>query len=556
MPPYRFSRPDARGGRRVSEVAASGVSGSAHGVIAARTAARSRLASASAPSAARGCRWRRAASPPSAAAARPSPPAAAGGRRGCCRGRPGAPAPRRAAAAARSPRRISASSSARSRSSGAGSGAPSAAGSARTSTAPAPNASISSPSRASAVPLRPAGGRVGRRQVDHRRQQQRLAAHPAGRMLRPQRLVRQPLMRGVLVDQHQAAVGGDRDDVGVEHLRQRRPERVRPAPASARRSGTRGRRRRRAAAAPRRSPGSAGRRPAGVRATSAQRRPRRAPRAPLAPPASARRSAPITSAAHRGRVAEAQLGLGRMHVDVELLGRQRRGTARPPGAARRRSRRDRRPARAVRSTGSATGRPLTTRLCAAAGGAASPSAARRSRRAERRRARRPPAAAPAAVRPEQAADARRAVLRRQVEQRPGRRSRSRNATAGAASARRRTACSACSASVRGALRNLRRAGVAKNRSRDHDPRARRAGGGRHLADDAPPSTRDRMRHAPAPRGREVMRSRAAAPMLGSASPRKPSVVMRTSVVVGQLRGGVPLHRERQVVGGPCRRRRR
>ena len=45
--------------------------------------------------------------------------------------------------------------------------------------------------------------------------------YTAGTVLGAQRLVSQPLMGGVLVHHHQAAIGGDRQDVGVEHLRHR-----------------------------------------------------------------------------------------------------------------------------------------------------------------------------------------------------------------------------------------------------------------------------------------------------------------------------------------------
>ncbi len=48
-------------------------------------------------------------------------------------------------------------------------------------------------------------------------------------------------------------------------------------------------------------------------------------------------------------------------------------------------------------------------------------------------------------------------------------------------------------------------------------------------------------------GAVMMASRAAAPMLGSASPRKPSVVMRARSSSGELAGGVPLHAQRQLV---------
>ena len=51
-------------------------------------------------------------------------------------------------------------------------------------------------------------------------------AHAAVQHLLAQRLMRQALMRGVLIDQHQRAVRGDRDHVGVQHLRHRRAQGV------------------------------------------------------------------------------------------------------------------------------------------------------------------------------------------------------------------------------------------------------------------------------------------------------------------------------------------
>ena len=106
------------------------------------------------------------------------------------------------------------------------------------------------------------------------------------------------------------------------------------------------------------------------------------------------------------------------------------------------------------------------------------------------------------------------------------------ATCGAAKARRMTACSACSASVRGDFRNLRRAGVAKNRSVTvtRVPGAPAAG---VTGATRPPSTVMRCPWGAAA-WRETMSSRAAAPMLGRASPRKPSVSMRTSVSSANL----------------------
>ena len=49
--------------------------------------------------------------------------------------------------------------------------------------------------------------------------------------------------------------------------------------------------------------------------------------------------------------------------------------------------------------------------------------------------------------------------------------------------------------------------------------------------------------------RVVIESRATAPIDGSASPRKPSVADARQVAVGELRGGVALDRELEVLGG-------
>ena len=81
--------------------------------------------------------------------------------------------------------------------------------------------------------------------------------------------------------------------------------------------------------------------------------------------------------------------------------------------------------------------------------------------------------------------------------------------------------------MRALLRNLRRAGVAKNRSSTSTwvPAAPAQGTG---SPTLPPSTRS-CQAPDAPGGREIRQSRAAAPIEGSASPRKPRVAMRTSV---------------------------
>jgi len=81
--------------------------------------------------------------------------------------------------------------------------------------------------------------------------------------------------------------------------------------------------------------------------------------------------------------------------------------------------------------------------------------------------------------------------------------------------------------MRAFFRNFRRAGVAKNRSRTTTrvPVKPEVGA---TAETWPPSTAITQAFS-APGGRDVICSRAAAPIEGSASPRNPSVVTRTSV---------------------------
>ena len=83
-------------------------------------------------------------------------------------------------------------------------------------------------------------GGVGRRQVDDGGQQHRLGLHAAFEHLRAQGFVGEALVGGMLVDQHEAAVGGDRDDVGVEYLGDRGAKRgngLRRAPGGWRADG-------------------------------------------------------------------------------------------------------------------------------------------------------------------------------------------------------------------------------------------------------------------------------------------------------------------------------
>ena len=179
--------------------------------------------------------------------------------------------------------------------------------------------------------------RVGLAHIDHRRQQQRLRPHAARPVLRGQRLMRQPLMRGMLVHQHQAAIPRHRDDIGVQHLRDRRTQRI-GVGVRRRGAGRRGRhgtgRRGRLGEAKLRlgKPGPPAPR---RRRQQMQRRPHRHQR--RRPPRPHRQSAAEAAdhqRPHRGRIAEPQLGLGRMHVHVQLVrrnGQVQRQHGMPPG---------------------------------------------------------------------------------------------------------------------------------------------------------------------------------------------------------------------------------
>ena len=93
-------------------------------------------------------------------------------------------------------------------------------------------------------------------------------------------------------------------------------------------------------------------------------------------------------------------------------------------------------------------------------------------------------------------------------------------------ARRSSASRAASCSARSDFRNLRRAGVAKNRSRTSTrvPNAPAAGAG----DAARPASTSSAKACSWPRGRLMMRSRLTPASAASASPRKPSRVIRIS----------------------------
>ena len=134
-----------------------------------------------------------------------APSAAA--RRGWSGGRRAGPARHPAALPARAGASISANSSARSRSSPAASGFFSAAGTARTSMAPGPKASISSPSLRQRFGLRQQPRGLGGRQDPPPPAPAAAGADRPGGEFGAQPLLGQALMGGVLVDDHQRAVG-------------------------------------------------------------------------------------------------------------------------------------------------------------------------------------------------------------------------------------------------------------------------------------------------------------------------------------------------------------
>ena len=233
----------------------------------------------------------------------------------------------------------------------------------------------------------------------------------------------------------------------------------------------------------------------------------------------------------RPGVAEAHLGLGRVHVDVDRLGRagqeQRRGRVAVAGEQVGVGGAQRAEQQLVAHRAAVDEEVLRHRRAAREGRqrreAAEAQALARRRRSAARSRRSPGRAARAAGR--RGASKRSPGSGRAAGARAGRPGRCGRrgvkATPGAAMASRRTTSAIACASARSARRNFSRAGVAENRpsSSTTVPRASAAGpqrptrrAGAH-GDGAPP------RRAPA--AREVRVSRPTAPSEGSASPRKP-----------------------------------
>ena len=168
-------------------------------------------------------------------------------------------------------------------------------------------------------------------ELDHLGQQQRLPPDPALAQLGLQPLVDDALVRGMLVDQDQAALGLGQDPAAVQ-LGARGTQRVVLVGLGRGLVAARGPTARpprgppAAGPAPSRAPGSARPGPAPVAARGPARKAPRAapPAAALRWPCSARArfSAPITRPRTRPGVAKAHLGLGRVDVDVDQLRRQ------------------------------------------------------------------------------------------------------------------------------------------------------------------------------------------------------------------------------------------
>ena len=195
-----------------------------------------------------------------------------------------------------------------------------------------------------------AGGLV---ELDDFGDQQRLAAAtPPPALAARMPLEHEPLVRGVLVDDHQPVLGlGDdigRGDLPARHARAgsraalRRGSAARPAGRGTRAPRRVGVttlpetaavvRRIRASGAMRRGCG------ASARAASCRAPPRsRACDAALAGRVERMAQAADDEAADTAGIAEADLGLGGVDVDVDLIGRERRGTARAPGGDRARA---------------------------------------------------------------------------------------------------------------------------------------------------------------------------------------------------------------------------
>ncbi len=360
-------------------------------------------------------------------------------------------------------------------------------------------------------------------------------------------------MRGVLVHQHQPAIGRDGDDIGVLHLAQRRAQRiVRARRVGSRRGsgiGCRGRARDRRHDDRQLRLGHAGQGHAPARRGRAERqRERRAcgrhRHSRARRPARGLRRPPPARAPRRDRGSAARpCSDARSRPPPRQAGRAR---AQPPGAARPRSPGGRRPGPRRVQQRVDTGRPLTVNAwCAAvarvsAGEPAKPGEAEASRvastgtstaaasaRAGRQRAPRGPAPADrTASRPSMS---------------------SRIATPGAASASRRSDGLRVLGLAARMRRNLRRAGVAKNRSRDHDPVPGGPAAGMTARDPAGLHLDGvGLRRAGRAGGDAETRRRADRGQRLAAKAERGDTLQ---IVPGELGGGVALHRERR---GPPR----
>ena len=255
-------------------------------------------------------------------------------------------------------------------------------------------------------------------------------------------------------------------------------------------------------------------------------------------------------AAHQARIAEAHLGLGGMHVDVDLVRVERDEQAPRSDDGRAAEHRRRRARTAPIRSLSRTGRPLTNRYC--------PSELARCERRQAGKALDQPTPSRSAStatalsrnsRAENVGEAREMSGRAGQCRRPGDRrallAREREGDVGPAMARRRTTSRMASPSLRSLLRNFSRAGVAKKRSRT-STRVPSPSAPGFTAALSPPSTVI-AQACGSPACRVVMVSRATAPIEGKRLAAEAERADVEQVVVGQLRGGVALDREREIV---------
>ena len=443
---------------------------------------------------------------------------------------------------------------------------------------PASRSGRSARSRGPARRARPSRLRAGRSRARPARPRRGSAA-PGARPRRRRRrrahpLEHQPLVRGMLVDDHQPVLGLG-DDIGRGDLAARDAERDRLGTGAVARL-RRGRRAGRAEVASRSSvtPGEGrarqrlARRPAKtaripafagmtrgsdspVHATGAANCSRAALRWPASSSASRRPPtiSPRTAAGSRKRTSV----LAGWTLTSTSLGRHARRTAPRPGGGRGRAGRDRRRAARRPAAGPSPGGALTNRYCW--------SAMPRLKVGRLTTPVRPQPVADAVdadavaveLAVEQRGDPRRRVRRLDRQRRGGRHGRALKPTSGRAIASRCTASRQAAYSARGERRNLRRAGTLSNRP---STRTRVPGGSAAGPSPAGAPWSTSIRQPSAPRDAAFERQP------GDAGDRRQRLAAKAEAghvldrVVGQLGGGVALEREAHLGRASCRSRRR